>query len=91
MVRHALGGQQRRGQQVKLTLLTLGSVLRGQALAPSGYQPVPSAVRSEAEVSALLNDSTPPTPAPRAGQNGVGNGGNPGTSKEEREPILAGR
>ena len=37
-------------QQLKLTLLTLGSVLRGNALAPQGYKPVPSAVRDEAEV-----------------------------------------
>jgi geranylgeranyl reductase len=78
-------------QQIKLTLLTLGSVLRGQALAPSGYQPVPSAVRSEAEVSALLNDPTPPTPGPRAVQAGADNGGNPETTREEREPVLAGR
>ena len=40
-------------QQLKLTLLTIGAVLRGQALAPSGYRPVPSAVRSEAEVQAM--------------------------------------
>ena len=31
-------------QQVKLTLRTLGSLLRGEALAPSNYTPVPSAV-----------------------------------------------
>jgi len=31
-------------QQVKLTLRTLGSLLRGQALAPSNYGSVPSAV-----------------------------------------------
>jgi len=41
-------------QQIKLTLLTLGSVLRGNALAPQGYKPVPSAVRDEAEVNAML-------------------------------------
>jgi geranylgeranyl reductase len=33
-------------QQLKLTFRTLASVLRGQALAPSGYRPVASAVRS---------------------------------------------
>ncbi|MCP9884902.1 geranylgeranyl reductase [Synechococcus sp. ATX 2A4] len=37
-------------QQLKLTLLTLGSVLRGQALAPVGYEPVKSAVRTQAEM-----------------------------------------
>ena len=37
-------------QQLKLTFLTLGAVLRGQALAPAGYRPVPSAVRSEEEM-----------------------------------------
>ena len=31
-------------QQIKLTLRTLGSLLRGEALAPSEYGPVPSAV-----------------------------------------------
>ena len=31
-------------QQVKLTLRTVGSLLRGQALAPSNYGSVPSAV-----------------------------------------------
>ena len=41
-------------QQLKLTLLTLGSVLRGQALAPAGYRPVPSAVRTEAIADAML-------------------------------------
>jgi geranylgeranyl reductase len=40
-------------QQLKLTFLTLASVLRGQALAPSSYQPVASAVRSPAEVEAM--------------------------------------
>jgi geranylgeranyl reductase len=40
-------------QQLKLTFLTLGAVLRGQALAPAGYRPVPSAVRSEEEMKSL--------------------------------------
>ena len=31
-------------QQIKLTLRTFGSLVRGTALAPSGYNPVPSAV-----------------------------------------------
>ena len=41
-------------QQLKLTLLTLGSVLRGHALAPQGYRPVPSAVRTEAVAEEML-------------------------------------
>ena len=41
-------------QQLKLTLLTLGSVLRGKALAPSSYKPVPSAVRGDKEVDKML-------------------------------------
>ena len=41
-------------QQLKLTLLTLGSVLRGNALAPANYKPVPSAVRSDNEAEAML-------------------------------------
>ena len=41
-------------QQLKLTMLTLGSVLRGHALAPQGYRPVPSAVRTEAVAEEML-------------------------------------
>ena len=41
-------------QQLKLTLLTVGSILRGGALAPSTYKPVPSAVREEEEVNKML-------------------------------------
>ncbi len=46
-------------QQLKLTFLTLGSVLRGRALAPGGsYKPVPSAVRDDDEVNSMLSVST---------------------------------
>ncbi len=45
-------------QQLKLTLLTIGSVLRGRALVPNSYKPVPSAVREEEEVNAMLSIST---------------------------------
>ena len=45
-------------QQLKLTFLTLGSVLRGRALAPKKYKPVPSAVREESEVNKMLEVST---------------------------------
>ncbi len=45
-------------QQIKLTFLTFGSVLRGRALAPARYKPVPSAVRNEEEVTAMLKVST---------------------------------
>ncbi len=45
-------------QQLKLTFLTLGSVLRGRALAPSAYKPVPSTVREEKEVNEMLSVST---------------------------------
>jgi geranylgeranyl reductase len=44
-------------QQLKLTLLTLGSVLRGNALAPASYKPVPSAVRSEEEAMAIISNT----------------------------------
>jgi geranylgeranyl reductase len=40
-------------QQLKLTFLTLAAVLRGQALVPSSYRPVDSAVRSPEEVEAM--------------------------------------
>ncbi len=45
-------------QQLKLTFLTLGSVLRGRALAPNEYKPVPSAVREDEEVNKMLAVST---------------------------------
>ena len=72
-------------QQLKLTLLTLGSVLRGNALAPARYQPVPSAVRSEAEADALLAVST------IKGGIRVGTRASAasGAGSDEREPVLA--
>ncbi|MFZ9831435.1 MAG: geranylgeranyl reductase, partial [Vulcanococcus sp.] len=73
-------------QQLKLTLLTLGSVLRGNALAPQGYKPVPSAVRDEAEVNAMLAVSTI--------KGGIRVGGQKGQTQNDqtqndREPALA--
>lgn len=44
-------------QQLKLTLLTFAAVLRGNALAPLSYKPVPSAVRSAEETEAMLAGS----------------------------------
>ena len=43
-------------QQLKITFLTLGSILRGKALAPLKYKPVKSAVRDEKEVEKMLNN-----------------------------------
>tara|TARA_B100000609_G_scaffold194817_1_gene187889 strand:- start:2180 stop:3511 length:1332 start_codon:yes stop_codon:yes gene_type:complete len=43
-------------QQLKLTFLTLGSILRGKALAPLKYKPVKSAVRDEKEVEKMLKN-----------------------------------
>ena len=43
-------------QQIKLTMLTLGSILRGKALAPLKYKPVNSAVREEKEVEKMLKN-----------------------------------
>ena len=45
-------------QQLKLTLKTIGSVLRGRALAPYKYKPVDSAVRDDDEVNKMLAVST---------------------------------
>jgi geranylgeranyl diphosphate/geranylgeranyl-bacteriochlorophyllide a reductase len=75
-------------QQIKLTLLTLGAVLRGQALAPQAYKPVASAVRSEAEVEALeaASASAAAQPAPR-----VATSRKQAAAETEREPILAGK
>jgi geranylgeranyl reductase len=44
-------------QQLKLTFRTLASVLRGQALAPSYYQPIQSVVRSEEEAERLIQEA----------------------------------
>lgn len=80
-------------QQLKLTLLTLGSVLRGNALAPQGYKPVSSAVRDEAEVNAMLAVSTIKGgirvgKAKNAGSNGSKASD---SATDEREPALAGK
>jgi geranylgeranyl reductase len=44
-------------QQIKLTVRTVASVLRGQALAPSSYSPINSAVRSNEEAESMLHSS----------------------------------
>ena len=67
-------------QQLKLTLLTLASVLRGNALAPQGYKPVPSAVREDGEVNAMLAVSTI--------KGGIRVGKQKAKSAAEREPAL---
>jgi len=43
-------------QQLKITMLTLGSILRGNALAPLKYKPVDSAVRENNEVEKMLEN-----------------------------------
>ncbi len=43
-------------QQLRITFLTLGSILRGKALAPLKYKPVKSAVRKEEEVEKMLKN-----------------------------------
>ncbi len=43
-------------QQLKITMLTLGSILRGKALAPLKYKPVDSAVRENKEVEKMLQN-----------------------------------
>ena len=77
-------------QQLKLTFKTLGSVLRGQALAPSGYQPVASAVRSEQEVQSMEGVSAirggirvHPVPSSNAAEATQ-------AVAETREPVLSG-
>jgi geranylgeranyl reductase len=58
-------------QQIKLTVLTLGAVLRGQALAPAGYKPVPSAVRSVEEAEAIFLSAEPRSSMKPAGVHGT--------------------
>ena len=43
-------------QQLKITMLTLGSILRGKALAPLNYKPVKSAVREDKQVEKMLEN-----------------------------------
>jgi geranylgeranyl reductase len=74
-------------QQLKLTLLTLGSVFRGNALAPQGYKPVSSAVREDAEVNAMLAVSSIKGGIKVAGQVPRSEPGK--ADQEEREPALA--
>ena len=74
-------------QQVKLTFRTLASVLRGQALAPSGYRPVASAVRTEEEVAHLM---APPTNTDDNAQAVQGLGQDPGAAAAaDRQPALS--
>jgi geranylgeranyl reductase len=79
-------------QQLKLTAKTLGSVLRGQALAPSRYQPVPSAVRTEEEAQRMLAVQTikggirmPARPEASPSLETA----QPGDIAPEREPVLS--
>jgi len=82
-------------QQLKLTLLTLGSVLRGNALAPQNYKPVPSAVRDDAEVNAMLAVSTIKGGIRVGGQKGAKGKGAAATpsaaasGEQDREPALS--
>ena len=91
-------------QQLKLTFKTLASVLRGQALAPSGYRPVPSQVRSEAEVRAMepvsairggirIHRPVPAaTPSGSDGAEANASESRPsGSPDSEREPVLSSR
>jgi geranylgeranyl reductase len=82
-------------QQIKLTVLTLASVLRGQALAPTSYRPVASVVRSEAEVALLQSQSSHKSVNPQAAagsQSAAGNAPDPGTSTtandNQRKPVT---
>jgi geranylgeranyl reductase len=82
-------------QTLKLTLLTIGAYLRGQAFAPSGYTPVPSAVRSEQEMDELLAaDAAKALAAHGAASSQPAADqamSRPSAESGEREPILAGK
>ncbi|MFM9046268.1 MAG: geranylgeranyl reductase [Cyanobium sp.] len=58
-------------QQIKLTLRTVASVLRGQALAPADYQPVKSIMRTEQEVQSILRNDSAPKPTNSSSQHEV--------------------
>jgi len=79
-------------QQIKLTLLTLGAVLRGQALAPAGYKPVPSAVRTSEEAEAILAAAEPRSAMKPAGVHPAPVSVDPEADAEAlKEPVLAGK
>jgi geranylgeranyl reductase len=82
-------------QQLKLTFLTLASVLRGQALAPSSYRPVASAVRSPEEVEAMKAVSAIKggIRVRRPVASSDTSASTPGTAdaQDRREPALAGK
>jgi geranylgeranyl reductase len=73
----------------------LGSVLRGNALAPQNYKPVPSAVRDDAEVNAMLAVSTIKGGIRVGGQKGANGKGAAATpsaaasGEQDREPALS--
>ncbi len=75
-------------QTIKLTLLTVGAYLRGQAFAPEGYKPVASAVRSSEEAEAILASmaeaSKQPLDKPQASSAAEAEV----KSKEQREQVL---
>ena len=90
-------------QQIKLTFRTVASLLRGQALAPARYTPVPSAVgRSEQDFAAEAEEAAPvaaavPHPA-RTGtsgraqsEDGSGGGAISETNGNTRMPNAAGK
>ncbi|MDM7952106.1 MAG: geranylgeranyl reductase [Cyanobium sp. CZS 25K] len=76
-------------QQLKLTVLTLGAVLRGQALAPAGYKPVPSAVRSAEEAEAILQAAEPRSAMKPAGVHAATPAADPDADTGSvKEPVL---
>jgi geranylgeranyl reductase len=77
-------------QQLKLTLLTLGAVLRGNALAPASYRPVDSTVRADDEVNAMLAVSAIKGGI-RVGQQKSKVQAQAASEAPEREPVLAGQ
>lgn len=87
-------------QQIKLTVLTMAAVLRGNALAPQTYKPVDSAVRDDDEVAAMLAVSTIKGGIKMRGElaaqaaatatNGQGQGQDK-SADPDREPVLVGK
>jgi geranylgeranyl reductase len=82
-------------QQLKLTLRTIGAVLRGNALAPASYHPVASAVREPAEMEARLREIEAAMMEAhaevRAERLARTNRRDDAAGDDSREPALAGR
>ncbi len=75
-------------QQIKLTLLTVDALARGIFRNQTSYKPVPSAVRSDEEVNAMLSIKTI-TGGIKVDNNKDASKQNLASEQEERDPVVS--